>query len=245
MKTFNIFLLVIIGTLSISATNCIISPSTSSKDDKDVKKEVRTVEKFTGIDLSVSADVKLSQGTSQKVEIEASTSDLEKIITEKEGSKLVIKTKPGTWHVGRVIVYVTMEQINDLSISGSGSINNETPIVANKLRLDISGSGSILISDLKAEEISSEVSGSGSIKLSGKEQVSMHKMEVSGSGDIYVNELKTADVNVNISGSGTCKVFATEKLRVDVSGSGDVYYVGKPVINADVSGSGKVKELKM
>jgi hypothetical protein len=245
MKKFYVILLVILGTISLSAVNCNVSSSSSQQDDGTQKKEVRTVDKFDGIDLGTSADVKLTQGTPQSVTIEGRARDVEKIITEIDGSNLQIRTQSGSWNMKKVTIYITMEHVKELHVSGSGSIVAQTPINGNNLAFHVSGSGSIEIGNLKAANLSSHISGSGSIKLSGKEETKMHEMHISGSGDVNVTELPTQEVTVHISGSGDCRVNASNKLVARVSGSGSVYYSGKPVVDANVSGSGKIKEISM
>ncbi len=245
MKKFYVILLAMIATVSLSAVNCNVTSSSSQQDDGAQKKEVRTVDKFDGIDLGASADIKLTQGTPQSITIEGRAKDVDKIITETDGSNLKIRTKSGSWNMNKVTIYITVENVKELNVSGSGSIVAQTAINGNDLAFHVSGSGSIAMSDLKAVNLSSHISGSGSIKLSGKGVTKMHEMHISGSGDVTVNELPTEEVSVHISGSGDCKVNASNKLVARVSGSGNVYYSGKPVVDANVSGSGKIKEMNM
>jgi hypothetical protein len=248
MRTIYIVLFVLIATISLSAINCNVnnSSSLSSQDDKTLKKEERKVEKIDAISMGIAADVKLSQGSPQSIVIEGAARDLEKIITETDGSKLKIRTRPGTWHINKVKIYITMENLKELNISGSGSVNAESPINATDLDLSVSGSGNIEISELSVTNLKSHISGSGSIMLSGKNtEVKSHEMHISGSGDIDVAKLPTQEADIHISGSGNCKVMASNKLIARVSGSGNVYYTGKPVIDARVSGSGKIREMHM
>jgi len=222
MKTTYIILLVLISTITLSAINCNISTSSSGQDDGTTKKETRTVEKFDGIGLDISADIKLTQGSPQSIVIEGRGKDLERIVTKMDGTSLTITTTPGWHNMNKVTIYITMEAVKDLHISGSGSITTEGPINTNDLSLHVSGSGSVTIADLKAVNINSHISGSG---------------------DINANGLATQVVEIHVSGSGNCKVNASDKLVARVSGSGNVYYSGKPVVDANVSGSGRVKEM--
>src|SRR5208283_4958534 len=185
---------------------------------------------FNGIDLAFSADVKISQGSPQKVVIEGTVSDLKNVITEIDGSNLIVRKKPGRWQIGKVIVFITMEQLNTVSVGGSGTIMNETPLKTSTIHLDVSGNGLIRISDISAENVISAVSGSGSITLNGNELVDRQKMDISGSGTISVQKLRTTEADINLSGSGACNVFVTDTLRVHLSGSGDVNYTGKPIV---------------
>jgi hypothetical protein len=212
---------------------------------QDVKKETREVEKFSSIGLSVSADLILVQGTPQKVVLEGNAEDLEKIITELDGSSLEIKHKHDFSRIGKIKIYITVKDIEGLSVSGSGSITSDGPVKSDRLALAVSGSGTITLTDLTANSISSAVSGSGTIHMSGKNaKVDKQNIAISGSGDVFAEDLETRIVKVGISGSGSCKVFASEKLEAGVSGSGKVYYKGKAVVDAAVSGSGKVRTIE-
>jgi len=244
MKKKYSFLIVLAVSVSLSVVNCrnVTHTSSNTADDKVISDE-RTVGPFEGIGLAASADIKLVQGSPQKVVVEGAAEDVEKIVTEVEGSKLKITTKHGTWHLGKVTCLITMENIKELSISGSGSIMAEKAISVNDLELGISGSGDITLADVtRAAEVESHISGSGTITLSGKAEAKKHEVHISGSGDVKSEKFHAQDAEVHISGSGNCNLAVSGKLQVRVSGSGDVYYTGKPVIDASISGSGKLKE---
>jgi len=161
MKANDNFLFILLAFLGLSVSSCITNNST--RDDNVVKKEERPIGHFNGIDLAFSADVKISQGSPQKVVIEGTVSDLKNVITEIDGSNLIVRKKPGRWQIGKVIVFITMEQLNTVSVGGSGTIMNETPLKTSTIHLDVSGNGLIRISDISAENVISAVSGSGSI----------------------------------------------------------------------------------
>ncbi len=239
----NKILLITLVTISLLTDCCTENSSQSSRDENIVTKEERKFVNFNGIDLKFSAEVVISQGIEQKVVVEGAVSDLKNVVTELEGSRLVLQKKLGTWHMGKIIVFITIEHINDLSIGGSGTIVNNTPLTALNLKLDVTGSGFIQLSDIKTDTISSTVSGSGSINLIGKDSVYSQNIDISGSGSVLVHHIKTSEINVNINGSGICKVFATKKLSIDLTGSGLVLYAGKPVLTIHSTGSGKVREI--
>lgn len=206
--------------------------------------EERNVAKFDAVDLSISADVHLKQGSPQKVELVGDADDLAKVVTDVSGSELKIKTRPGTWRINHITVYITVENVKGLCISGSGSINGESDIKTGNLDLTVTGSGNISIPGLTAQNISSTISGSGNISYSGNSQAEKADLTVTGSGNIKSEGLEAKDVEVQITGSGDCSVFASNKLNVQITGSGSVYYKGKALINADVTGSGKVRQMQ-
>jgi hypothetical protein len=100
----------------------LLSCSTGVLTGQTVK-ESRDVPAFKGVALAFSGDVFITQGSPQKVIIEADKSSMEIIETEVEGSTLVLKTKNGHWHnLGEVNAYITLPEISNLSISGSGDM---------------------------------------------------------------------------------------------------------------------------
>ena len=204
--------------------------------------KVRNVPAFKELNLSISADVYLTQGNTQKVEILASDKLLEKIETEVKGGALNIKwTERNVRHSEKIKIYITMTDVNALRIAGSGDIIASGLISTSDLELKISGSGNIKLPDVKANKISSKISGSADISLKGSSTVEELSVAISGSGDVDAGDLPANDVAISISGSGDCKVHADGTLKARVAGSGDVYYKGKAVIDSKVSGSGSIK----
>src|SRR5688572_30373618 len=111
-------------------------------------RETRSVGTFTKISFRVPGKLYLRQGATQKVEIEGKKDFLAEIETTVEGNKLVIgkEGKWTDWNWGdddRVNVYITVKDIEALSVGGSGDIIAETKLTASNLDLNVSGSGSL------------------------------------------------------------------------------------------------------
>ena len=206
----------------------------------------RDLSAFSQISLRISANVHLQQGNTQSVEVKGKEEALQKLITEVNDRKLVIRFPSETffnrWNPGPMDIYVTVPQIDGLSISGSGSITTEGKIDSRILDLAISGSGDIKLGELKAEKVSSALSGSGNIHLTGSGNATEMKIVISGSGNVKAIGFPVDNVEVKISGSGNCWVNSIKKLDVRLAGSGNVVYRGNPAIDSSIAGSGKVKE---
>lgn len=202
-------------------------------------KEDRDVSSFTGVSLGISGDLYLTQGSPQKVVVQAE-SNLDEIETEVNDGVLRIKTDNWNSKIKGVKIWITMPEVESLNVSGSGDILAETPIDADELELKVSGSGTININELKGGEIGAAISGSGDLKLAG----SADEMElgISGSGNVYAEGLEVNECGIKISGSGSCKIDVTGELDASISGSGRVTYYSNPQIDARVSGSGKVRK---
>lgn len=206
------------------------------------QKENRDVTGFTGIALSISADIYLSQANSFSVVIEGKAEVLKDIETIVEGNVLKIKRKNNldwNWRDEDVKLYISMPQVEKISISGSGDIVAQTPISTNSLTMKISGSGDIKMDELTVSTLEIGISGSGDIDLAGKQVAESASYAISGSGDIDTEGLQCKKVEISVSGSGDVRVWAVDELNAKISGSGDVYYKGRPLINAKSSGSGE------
>ena len=204
---------------------------------------------FTEISVKNDAKLILKQDSVQSVTVKANDETISNLVVEVKDRKLVIRYTTNSWFnrkfsSGEVLVYVSVPQIDELTVAGSGSITGEGNINARVLDCYVNGSGFVRLDNLKAEKITAGLSGSGHLQLAGDGVVSEFKMGVSGSGGVKASGLKAKNVNVLISGSGNCVVNALEKLSCKVAGSGNVIYAGNPQIETTIVGSGTVKEMK-
>src|SRR5689334_24422236 len=94
------------------------------------QRQTKNVDTFTKISFRVAGKLYLRQGSPQKVEIEGKKDVVEETVVKVEGSKLIIgrEGKWLDWNFGNddeVIVYVTVKDIEALSVSGSGDLIGE------------------------------------------------------------------------------------------------------------------------
>jgi hypothetical protein len=213
------------------------------------EREEREVSSFSEISLRISGKVHLQQGNRQSVRVEAKSSTLEEIITEVKGRTLVIRFKNSnlfwrSFNPGRVDIYITVPEINALSVSGSGDIEADSKIKSRILDLAVSGSGNISLKNLDAKRVKAAVSGSGDILIGKGGIADEFEVAVSGSGNVKTENFEAKNINAKISGSGSCMVHAVDYLKARVSGSGNILYKGNPQIDSSVTGSGRVKNLR-
>lgn len=205
-------------------------------------RETRSLAAFSEISLGGSPTVILRQGSPQKVEVEGDPTDLARLETVVEGSRLRIRRKPenfrGNDFQGKVTVYITIPDVNALSVGGSGTIKAVTDIQSHHLKLSVSGSGDISLPDMQADALDSSVAGSGTISIAGI--CPQHNLSVSGSGDVKAAKLRSEVCSVRISGSGSAYLQATKTLDARIAGSGDVYVTGNPRVSSSTAGSGRV-----
>jgi hypothetical protein len=210
--------------------------------------QVRNLPAFTEISLRIQATLYVEQGAVQKVEIDAPSSDLDEIITEVRDRALVVRypaknyfRKPSK--KADVIIRVTIPEITELNLSGSGDIVGDNDISTRIMDLNISGSGNIRLGNLLAERVKASIAGSGNIHLEGNQVTTDFTGNIAGSGNIRGENFEAQNVKVNITGSGDCSIRSNGDIRVRIAGSGNFYYSGNPNIDSSIAGSGKVSEV--
>lgn len=232
---------------SIVALFCLTNLQAQRWWNNGIKGEGPSVEKtieldnFSGIRLSINADVYLTQGGTQSVRISAQQNIIDLIETEVNDNIWKIKTEENIRDHSSIKIYITVPNMNSVKLSGSGDIYCEGTFTGNdKVEVGISGSGDLRFKTT-ARSLDASISGSGDIELEGSTQDL--SISVSGSGGVDAKELRSSNCDIRISGSGDAKVHATEMLNVRVSGSGDVYYKGTPRVNSRISGSGDLESM--
>ena len=200
---------------------------------------------FNAVNVAGPFDVDIIQGSTESVKVEAPSDVMDRILTEVNGGVLKIYNKHDNWNWGdfwghhkKILVHVTIKDINSINISGSGDVSFREGITANSLKLHISGSGD-MTGKLNAKTLESSITGSGDMKLSGNAESST--VSVVGSGDFTARNLLTVSSAVRVSGSGDAEINASDKVDAAVNGSGDVRYTGAAKnINSRKSGSGDI-----
>ena len=223
--------------------------STQAQWGKKIKGngKVVTIERSTADydEVAVSGwfDVYLVNGNEGNISIKGEENLLEYLVTEVKDDKLMIKPKkgyylsPSSWKSGGIEVTVPVENIREVSLSGSGDIMGKTQLKADIFKTSMSGSGDITL-DIEANDVEVSMSGSGDINLKGKTEDL--DVSISGSGDVKAYELDAENVDATVSGSADIKVRVSQYLKARVSGSGDIYYKGDPKVDSKTSGSGDV-----
>ncbi len=204
--------------------------------------ETINYQNFSKIDLGFNATVLYTQDSIYKIEISAQSNIQNIIETEINKGVLTFKAARRIWHHNPIRIVVHSPEMKGFYVGGSGDILAQNPIHTPSMDIHVSGSGSIVMPALNANDVFTDISGSGKIRVEGGASKN-HKMDISGSGNIDALSMEAKKSTVDVSGSGNVKVWVTEQLDVTISGSGKVSYKGSPTLNTKISGSGKVTQI--
>ncbi len=240
-KKMNLSLSTLLGLCLLLMTSCGWDDDgyfNCEKGEGDIISASFEFDNFSGIELDIAADVVLSQGDNFEVIAEGQENIIDLLEFDIRNNNLRIDFENCARDYNPLTFFITMPDLEYVSIDGSGEVRGETFFVVNDLELDISGSGDIDLGIENADDVDAKISGSGKLFLEG--DADKLDFRVSGSGDLCAFKLEARKADINISGSGNVEVFATNDLDIRISGSGDVFYIGNPSISVDISGSGEV-----
>ncbi len=204
--------------------------------------EVRELDPFSGIGISISADVFYTQGNTHEIRIEGSDRDVNDLITSVQDGFLKVRYDNMRLNRSKLTLFITSKALDAVKISGSAQFVGKKPVATDELDLGISGSGGINFSQLDSDEVGMKISGSGNIELE-KGTADETDISISGSGDVRAEGFEVSECSVSLSGSGSVRILVTSELDAKMSGSGKVYYRGDPTVNSSSSGSGKTIKL--
>jgi hypothetical protein len=210
--------------------------------DGNLTSQNRNVGNFSGVEVTGSMEVIVSQGPTATVRVDADENLHSYIVTELDGNVLEVRPRKGYNLKPRagIKIYVTAPQYGSLEITGSGTIKSSSKIThGSEMQMQVVGSGDIIV-DADAPTIRTEISGSGNITMSGNTRTL--GTEINGSGEVHGFNLLSEATEVEINGSGNAEVFASKQLNVSIAGSGDVQYKGTPTINQSIAGSGNIRK---
>ena len=204
---------------------------------------VRDVRGFDSVSLDTSGELIITQGDREGLEIEATPSDLRRIITEVRGGTLHIDRERGfsSLSFDRATFRLTMKTIAGLETHSSGKITVNN-LRAGSLRIQISSSGGISIDSLAADSLDAQISSSGSLAVAGK--ADQQNVRISSSGNYSAGKLASRTANVEVSSSGDATLRVSDSLEARISSSGEVRYYGNPPrVSSNTSSSGRLVKL--
>lgn len=233
--------LLLIAVLASACTLQIGDLEVQSIDPKGVLvSEERPVQDFTRVMMAGVGRLEITQGSEEKLVVEADEAILPHLITRVENGTLILgETKPGTifTNMEDITYTLTVKTLEGISLSGLGDVQSK-PLTATRMEIQVSGSGNIEIEDLQAETLTVQISGLGSARVAGK--VTRQEVSISGSGDYDAPDLESEDMIATISGLGGMDVWVKTTLKATISGSGNISYFGSPSVTSDISGLGSL-----
>lgn len=240
MKTIKLLsAIVLLGMLS--SCNFDINLGHENGNGNVVTEERAISGNFDKVKGSAGLDVYLTEGSENKVVVEADENLLEFIETEVNNGRLNVTT---TRNIGRnraKKVHVTYTRLEEVFASSGADVIVNSVLKNETILLDAS-SGADLEAEVFAKEVFVDASSGADLKVSGK--ATSLKANSSSGSEINARELLVVNCNADASSGGDITVNVKEKLRTEASSGGTIKYYGDPeAVSNNDSRSGKVRKM--
>jgi hypothetical protein len=232
--------------LSVLLVMSIVNVSVAQNVIYDEHVEVRQVGSFSGIEVSGTVMLYVSQGSENAVAISAGEEKYNsKIKTEVVNGVLKISVDGGFWNTlglqdRKLKAYVSVKEINRLNISGASYANINGMLKAKALLLSLSGASEIK-GTIEADALNIEMSGASVARLSGSAKEGA--IDASGASKINGYSLSFEKLKASLSGACNLRVTVTNELIADASGGSTLYYKGNGTsVRTNASGGASIKK---
>lgn len=223
MKTIRLLLAVI---LSASLGSCIGDFGFGQvQGNGNVQNQVRPVGNFDQVSGAAGLDVYLTQGTENRVEVEADENLMDIIETHVVNGKLRIRANKNIGRARAKKVHVTFVALNAIDASSGADVTGNSVIRSETLNLDAS-SGADLELEIFAKEVFAETSSGSDMKLSGKAESLIAK--ASSGSDLDAKDLMVVQCNADASSGADITVRVKDRIVAEASSGGDIHYYGDP-----------------
>ena len=231
-------------TLVLSVISLSLFAQEQVINDKNVV--TRNVSGFSGIKVSNSIDLYLSQSNSEAVAVSASEEKYrDKIRTEVKNGILEIwyDQDKMSFHNNenkKLKAYVSFKTISRLIASGASDIYVNGVINTENLKLSVSGASDFK-GKVKITNLDISMSGASDVKIDGS--ASNLKIDASGASDLKGYNLTADNCTVEASGASDINITANNSLSVQASGASSIRYKGSAQVkNVSTSGASSIRK---
>jgi len=235
-------ILILAGLLTLSLSSCITIKINDIRGSGQIETKEYSVSGFETLEFSGMGNIFITQGDTETLKVEAENNVIERLKIETKGNILVIGLKNNFMNViptKSINFYLTVKDLRDITISGAGNVKCDG-LTTSDMRILSSGLGSIEM-NLVAEELKVDISGAGKVIMAGR--VKTQDISISGAGSYDASDLESNDCQINISGVGKAELNAVNTLDIQMSGLGSIEYKGNPAVTQNISGGGKIKSV--
>lgn len=180
--------------------------------------ETRLVDDFHSLDISVPANIYITQDPSQDLMIETHENIMRVVETVVINGELNISLNRNLRNLETLNIYISAADYERIELSGAASLRSE---------------GCLNLDNL-------EIRSSGASNLNICGQVDELRFRLSGASNFRGYSMEAKTVNAVVSGASNMRITAEELLDVTISGASQIRYKGNPQINSDISGAGSL-----
>ena len=204
------------------------------------KTEIRKLKPFDKIRISKGINVTLQEGDEPQAEVIITNAELEDVLIQQNGREVSIKMKTKIYKEVIVNVYVTFQNLREISAGTGGSIDADDIIEADQLVLEAGMDASIEL-EIEVNKLKASAS-TARIQVSGTAEYI--EVNTSTGGRFLGAELECKEAFIKTNTGGSAQVFVTDKLEASAGSGAKIEYSGNPEkVNVKTTLGGKIEEM--
>lgn len=225
--------------VSVLMSSCNVNMFNRVNGNRNVVTADRsTSQKFTKIKVSTGLDLYLSQGTKNKVTLEADENLHDIIITEVNDGVLKIYSEKNIWQAKARKVYVTVKNLEGLTATSGSDVYTEDVLKVETIKVSATSGADIRIA-LDADTVETSATSGSDIRISGT--ANNHTSRANSGASIEAYKLISKNATVNVSSGADINIYASESINAKASSGGDIDFKGNSrEINKKSSSGGSV-----
>lgn len=186
---------------------------------------VYTLNEFDKLRVWGEFKVFLVKGDSLSAKVETQGIPASDIAINVIGKTLEVKLKGKLYDRVSASVYITYNELRDISVSAAASVSFQDTLKAEKVSINVNTS-SEFDGALIAQTADITVGQGSTVRLRGS--VSSYKAKVNTGGILSAIDLISPQTYVKVNTGATAKVYASKLIDVNVSTGGSLTYTGNP-----------------
>lgn len=162
-----------------------------------------------------------------------------------EGTTLIVRAGPRGWEAlpkagapAAPVITVRTAMLRSAIVIGGGKVDIAGPVRGQRVDLSVTGSGSLTVPGLDADQFNATLSGDGSMKLGGR--AAKARLSASGAGALEASALVTDDLVLRLGGPGSITANARYTASVTTSGVGAATVYGKATCKVKAAAGGPI-----
>jgi hypothetical protein len=212
--------------MTLMLSSCNMNMLNSVNGNKNVEVADRTVaEDFTKIKVSTGLDLYLSQGTENKITLEADENLHEIIFSKIENGELKIYSDKNIWNAKAKKVYVTVKGLTSIVATSGSNVYTEEELSVENINI-VSTSVADIDLNLNANSVISTATSGSDIKLNGT--TIQHTCSATSGASIEAYDLTSENVTVNVTSGADINIYASVSLEAKATSGGDIDFKGNP-----------------
>ncbi|WP_430928965.1 head GIN domain-containing protein [Polaribacter marinivivus] len=225
--------------VSVLMSSCNVNMFNRVNGNRNVVTADRsTSQKFTKIKVSTGLDLYLSQGSKNKVTLEADENLHDIIITEVNDGVLKIYSEKNIWQAKARKVYVTVKNLEGLTATSGSDVYTEDVLKVETIKVSATSGADIRIA-LDADTVETSATSGSDIRISGT--ANNHTSSANSGASIEAYKLISKNATVQVSSGADINIYASESINAKASSGGDIDFKGNPrEMNKKSSSGGSV-----